>query len=166
MKKLDEASNLKQTVNSKKGSRMKAFFAAMRRLAAWVWGKTPSLEKAQAHTDTWSGRLGWIAIILALTAGLGVFCLVMLLALLPYITVTHTLWAGLALGIAAGCFAYFLANKPAEMVGTASRALWWTRLLVRLGERFSSNSGGNPKESPAKDRDKPANDRPKQTETD
>lgn len=153
MSKPDESPKPDQSKQPKTNSRLKSLWSFIFRVGAWLKGKTPHLDKVQSHAETWSGRLGWIAVILGLMAGAAVFSFIMLLSLLPYITVTHTLWVGSILGIAAGWIVYFYASKPAAMVGTASRALWWTRQAVRVGEDLAAKTGDEPVVEPKQSKD-------------
>ncbi|MBY0359433.1 MAG: hypothetical protein K2W82_15630 [Candidatus Obscuribacterales bacterium] len=117
----------------------------MRWLIAKLGGlrqRAPSLEQVQSYADTSAKWLSRAALLLAFIASFIVFCLVTLLAVLPYITITHTLCAAPIVALVTAVFVYSLASRPADVADKTSRGLWLTRTAISLAKRLAVKKSG------------------------
>lgn len=105
------------------------------------------LDDLSKKVDKVSNKLFKIAATLALIAALLVFCLVQVFAIFPVITLVHTAWAGLALGVIAGGVVYFFASTPMDVADTASWALWLAKIVVRMTRDSGGKEAGEPVEA-------------------
>lgn len=113
------------------------------------------LGKLSEHVDYVSGKLFWISVILSVLAFTIVFGVVQIFAILPYITLTHTAWTGLAVGTICSAAVYFVTSRPADMVDTASWALWLTRIALKMANKGSAENQGKDQTAGDKGKDAP-----------
>lgn len=98
----------------------------------WLQRKSPSLEKVQGYVDTTGSWLFWIAVLASLVAGAFTFVAVLSLAILPYITLTHCLYAAPVAACVVAFLVYGAASRPADIADKASWIVWLTKHSVRL----------------------------------
>lgn len=106
-----------------------------------------NLEQIATHIDRASTIFFWIALMLSALAFVALFLFVQVFAILPYITVVHTGWAGLGLGAAGGGIVYFVATAPMDAADTAWWSVWLTRKVLNVARKVQSRVTASKTES-------------------
>lgn len=120
----------------RRGNQMKKFvqglWSRIKPAAGWLWRKSPSLNTVQGYVDTTGSWLFWIAVLASFVAGVATFLAVLALSILPYVTLTHCLYAAPVAAIVVSFLVYGVASRPSDVADKASWIVWLTNHSVRL----------------------------------